>query len=115
MIANLRRLDHLSAIGIDHRHEVVAAAGKQPARGAVVPREDGASHGASFQRAATVMAPASIFTISLLSSRLVKTNPFPSATEDSGPPPSSTVPNTFPSAASITVELALPPLLAKMR
>src|ERR1017187_5872567 len=80
-----------------------------------MPREDGDSHGASFQRATTGIAMASILTISLLSSRLVKTNPFPSATEDSGPPPSSTVPNTFPSAASITVELALPPLLAKMR
>ena len=57
----------------------------------------------------------SSFTTMPWSSRLSKTCPAPSAAANSGPPPRSIVPATFPVAASITVVLLPSPLNAKAR
>ena len=74
-----------------------------------------ASPGATGQRSSTVSLRASILTTMLLSSRLTNTLPIPSATANSGLPPSSTVPATLPSFAARTVTLLLRPLKAKTR
>ena len=74
---------------------------------------EGDWQGATGQYCSTASFRELILTIWLSSSKLSKTYPLPSAAANSGPPPRSTVPATFPSAAEITVALLLPPLKAK--
>ncbi len=76
---------------------------------------DGSVQGASFQRCVTLMALASISTISEVSSMLSKMWPAPSATANSGLPPSAIVPSTVPEATSMAVALLLPALKVKTR
>ena len=76
---------------------------------------DGSSPGSSGQRSVTVIFWASILATVLLSSRLTKTLPAPSAAANSGLPPRSMVPSTLPSAASMTVAVPSRPLKAKTR
>ena len=67
---------------------------------------EGAPHGATGQRSFTCKDFASIRTNSLLSSKLTKTFPLPSATVNSGPPPSWTVPTIERVAGQIPTVLA---------
>ncbi len=54
-------------------------------------------------------------TTALLSSRFTNIVPLPSATANSGFPPSGMLPTTVPAPASITLALSLPPLNTKTR
>ena len=115
-----RGWDDLAGVGIHHSHHFAAAPKEQTGLARI--------HGHAarrfafrtrrfarrcFHRCSTVSLGASILRTRLSSSRLSKTEPLPSAAANSGPPLRSTVPTTFPVAASIAVALLLSPLKAK--
>src|SRR5437867_10287374 len=76
---------------------------------------DGASHGAIGQRCNSFKVAVSSVTASLLSSRLTYTCPSPSDTANSGLPPRSMVPATWPLAASMAVDVCPRPFIVKTR
>src|SRR6516162_2143022 len=78
-------------------------------------RPDGESHGARDEVRSTAGLAASISTMELLSSRLTKSFPVPSATQNSGFPPTGNVFKGSPVFASIAVESLERPLKVKIR
>jgi len=78
-------------------------------------KPEGSSQGEIGQVFFTFRAWGSICAISLLSSMLTYTFPFPSVTGNSGFPSRAMVPAALPEAASMAVTLLLRPLKANMR